>query len=1352
MVEISLRGDGPWQGLTDESEQAPTSGRFLRLNGCYVSRDGSEIVRFPGIVLAAEPGYAEGPYQASFTSVATFTDITSSGAVPLGPNAGNFMNKNDGATQSTFVFTENVSLDNSLTDGFHSSEYEAQHRVRITTTTTGASTGTPEKIWIHRLGALGALLPIHDLIDCLGVPVILFESQVFYDASKAATPVDTFGVFRNKHLAALVAHKPFDIDNPLQPNEFSYWPSAALKHLFLGVKYARETGNLYELDGVQYDPLRIKRKVNLELYDGRVIVSAPGYGCMFEVNLKDHQHEHFDGIDEALTQAGTTNALGIPQGVAPATEPTWGPSGEVPNGATIFYAIAYYNGRTGEFGRLSKIRQATAPSTGGPFTTTIAAPVPHMVLRETDADTVMVFASANDGEGSAVALAPKVIKSWGPKVLTLSSFLSENPLKANLSGPHEQPAGQFHVEVAGQTGGLPSIEGSRIAEAFLSIDDSYPDTNQNATQTFGDATTIGVAQSFTGAGNKLRRIQVDLARVGNPTGTINAKIWAHSGVFGTTSVPSGVEPIGVSQPLNVETLGGTLTVTDIDFVNGPTLVAATKYVLALHLGADYVGSAPDHVIVGTDTTAPSHAGNISTFVAGWVADATRDMIFFLLSETAQITFPGIDGSSQTITGTPTITYHHFPTVEATWATSPLLAVTTLPPPLIPQLPQGSLFARTAKGHLFTGGRIASNESTSDSSIDGVKVQDQPVNQVFRVLESFGQSAKGIPSGYTGNFARNTNFLKKGRLLALSSMEAGPPMVEFWDYAGESGGSTPNTDRVAEILLQKGHVQYSPKERPGEMPAINRIVFDRRYGRDVIAAANFGDDILFMTDRETFLLRWGRNPLGADPYRISTQFGAISPVVVETDMGPTWLSHRGPVIYRGGAEPEWIGRAVAHRFRDDKREPNAVVRGKRYLRDSQGMMFHARAVHDRVRKIVYWYLRSDRVNTAFADAAVTINVTGTTATNPIVFTVDESLGIGRDEQFPVTISGNSAGAPINRAWRGKAINHNTFSVPFDNSGGSVPGNGAANYEFDGAKSKVGNDEVLAWSYGTGTFSTWEHPDDMKWVGAAEASFSDGVTRPVLVTDEKSVIGSQFEVEVPGAVWAVEEEAYDRLKEPVVRVTTVGPSIIPSGPTAGTYFVSNGVDFRTLLRHRTDGANPLKCVYQAYIKNVIPDENGNTVLDWWGHIDGILSDVFPDSLRIVTPAGMPVPTWGVGAKIVIGVIHMEMETTSVSLVGLSREQRDLRRAWSCAGLVLEHTIRKFSTQTDPAEAWCFAEVSTRGALTKLHPEAWGHPLETGRGISRVFGGAAKGRELALKMTIVGMAEVHLKDIRLEVTEGG
>ena len=91
-------------------------------------------------------------------------------------------------------------------------------------------------------------------------------------------------------------------------------------------------------------------------------------------------------------------------------------------------------------------------------------------------------------------------------------------------------------------------------------EDSSTDTGSDFA--VGNATITGQAQSFTVGSNAvyLTRVFANLKKVGVPTGNLVAKVYTHSGTYGTSSVPSGPIATVASAP----TAGGTgYTVNDV---------------------------------------------------------------------------------------------------------------------------------------------------------------------------------------------------------------------------------------------------------------------------------------------------------------------------------------------------------------------------------------------------------------------------------------------------------------------------------------------------------------------------------------------------------------------------------------------------------------------------------------------------------------------------------------------------------------------------------------------------------------------------------------------------------------------
>lgn len=199
--------------------------------------------------------------------------------------------------------------------------------------------------------------------------------------------------------------------------------------------------------------------------------------------------------------------------------------------------------------------------------------------------------------------------------------------------------------------------------ASAATEDSYSQTNQDGTTTLSVLTPTGAAQSFTGAGGTLSSVKLYLKKTGSPTGSAVAKIYAHSGTFGTSSVPTGAA-LATSDNLAVSSLTTTLALTSLQFSgsNNIVLTNTTKYVVALEYSG---GGVSDNIQIGYDGSSPGHGGNYSTLSGVWLADSGKDMCFFVHTG-ANITINAVNGSnpsnfintgdgSTTITNSKTLT-------------------------------------------------------------------------------------------------------------------------------------------------------------------------------------------------------------------------------------------------------------------------------------------------------------------------------------------------------------------------------------------------------------------------------------------------------------------------------------------------------------------------------------------------------------------------------------------------------------------------------------------------------------------------------------------------------------------------
>ena len=177
------------------------------------------------------------------------------------------------------------------------------------------------------------------------------------------------------------------------------------------------------------------------------------------------------------------------------------------------------------------------------------------------------------------------------------------------------------------------------------LNDSYSETNQNATAiicsdcqpningtVYNPGITIG--QSFTSIGGILDSAKFYLSKTTSPTGNFNARLYAHSGVFGSTSISTG-GVLATSDNVDVTTLGTSLGLITFSFTgaNQYQMVNGTNYVIDVTYSNTAI--ATGFVNVGYDDTSPTHSGNLCVGQASTVCTNARplsDTIFYLYSD------------------------------------------------------------------------------------------------------------------------------------------------------------------------------------------------------------------------------------------------------------------------------------------------------------------------------------------------------------------------------------------------------------------------------------------------------------------------------------------------------------------------------------------------------------------------------------------------------------------------------------------------------------------------------------------------------------------------------------------------
>lgn len=218
-------------------------------------------------------------------------------------------------------------------------------------------------------------------------------------------------------------------------------------------------------------------------------------------------------------------------------------------------------------------------------------------------------------------------------------------------------------DFTGTDGGGDSIEYNVQVDTVNTFDsqssviDTYATSNRDGDWGLLAGVRIGTGQSFVGTGEIISNAQFLLSKTGSPTGNATAKIYAHSGTYGTSSIPTG-SALATSDNFDISTLNTTPTLETLSFsgANQITLTNGTNYVLTIEWNG---GDASNLLSVGRDTSSPTHGGNSSTQAAGgsWSASSGTDNIFILnaisspllskFSDTPDATFTNPDTGGDT---------------------------------------------------------------------------------------------------------------------------------------------------------------------------------------------------------------------------------------------------------------------------------------------------------------------------------------------------------------------------------------------------------------------------------------------------------------------------------------------------------------------------------------------------------------------------------------------------------------------------------------------------------------------------------------------------------------------------------
>lgn len=187
---------------------------------------------------------------------------------------------------------------------------------------------------------------------------------------------------------------------------------------------------------------------------------------------------------------------------------------------------------------------------------------------------------------------------------------------------------------------------------------------------------------------------------------------------------------------------------------------------------------------------------------------------------------------------------------------------------------------------------------------------------------------------TGTFLWHHDRLQMARDILGRTRDAGSPFAS-------QGFSRLN--RTVWYRMPKGQLQVGDPGAPGRSSKAAIQFIDPNRGDDITAIGNLAGTAIICSRRETYSMAWYRFPNGEVPQLLSNEHGCIAAnSMVEFDGGVAWIGSRGPVAMGGSLT--FIGDDV----KDDFVGPT-----KRYLHDQRGMMRHCWGAHDSIRGLVLW---------------------------------------------------------------------------------------------------------------------------------------------------------------------------------------------------------------------------------------------------------------------------------------------------------------------------------------------------------------------------------------------------------------
>lgn len=377
--EISLRGDGPWQGLGDSTTMLPGTPTFRRLEGCYISKDGTEIRRVPGSKAAGYP-FAGEPFDIFSLTPGDPTRVV------LDVTAIFEFNTANPAYDPTAYGHCYVTGNADIPTGYYAYTRVNKSTIDIDYNSTGGEGNTDGKILLNRSHAVHAITHADDRT------VLVHETYARADD----LPYHRHNVGSVVAPSALSFTSPIIPSYPKDPDDgFVLWKSPTMRAI-----------NDNEPQNNPGWHIQMPSRMQADVLNGRVLIAVPGHGCMFEANLRAGMPNFpYRPPTYSVADHRWTRMLGIPKGIIASVIPS-STGGSISATATtapvtLRFAIGYYDIYTGEVGLPSDEFEATLDITTSTGAFLVQAYKPRFAAPETAGLGVVIYASgANPSAGA----------------------------------------------------------------------------------------------------------------------------------------------------------------------------------------------------------------------------------------------------------------------------------------------------------------------------------------------------------------------------------------------------------------------------------------------------------------------------------------------------------------------------------------------------------------------------------------------------------------------------------------------------------------------------------------------------------------------------------------------------------------------------------------------------------------------------------------------------------------------------------------------------------------------------------------------------------------------------------------